>query len=106
MTLACTIAAALILLAGLFAVIVERTTERDEARDAARKLGEELDAERDVRRRTEAAFAEFQASVSSAGGRVVLPLRPVADVIPLQRDGSDEWPKIARTIGIETSEPS
>jgi len=82
MTTACVIAAVCILLAGLFAVIVERTNERDEARDNAARLSRELEAaewalaaERDVRRRTEHAFAELQTALSD--GRVVMPLRSV-----------------------------
>jgi hypothetical protein len=38
MTAACVIAATCILIAGLFAVIVERTNERDEARTLAARL--------------------------------------------------------------------
>lgn len=44
MTAATIITAVCILIAGLFAVIVERTTERDVARDDARQLAEQLDA--------------------------------------------------------------
>lgn len=44
MTTATIITAVCVLIAGLFAVIVERTTERDVARDDARQLAEQLDA--------------------------------------------------------------
>lgn len=90
MTTACVIAAVCILLCGLFAVIVERTNERDEARDNAARLSRELEAaekslaeERMVRQHTERAFAELQTALSD--GRVVMPLRSVAPVIPIQR---------------------
>ena len=122
MTTAFVIAATCILIAGLFAVIVERTNERDEARETARRLDEQLTAERTVRQHTEHALAEFQQAVSDAGGRIVLPLtgddgltydqrvtlldhfRKPSNVVPLQRDGahdrlamsSEEWAAIER----------
>lgn len=86
MTTACVIAAVCILLAGLFAVIVERTNERDEARDNAARLSRELEAaewalaaERDVRRRTEARLATYLEQTTFA-----------SNVIPIQR--TSEWP--------------
>lgn len=44
MTTLCVIAAVLILIAGLFAVIVERTNERDDARAERDRLERELEA--------------------------------------------------------------
>jgi hypothetical protein len=82
MTTACIIAATLILIAGLFAVIVERTGERDDAREeiARRDREDAAHAERDL-----------------LSGRVVdLPLpkptpveRPDLRVIPPQRDATN-----------------
>lgn len=44
MSIACTIAAFLVLIVGLFAVIIERTAERDEARETVRRLESECNA--------------------------------------------------------------
>lgn len=88
---------------GLFTLAKEALDLRAELaaeRSAREETAQQLEAERNVRRHTEAAFAEFQQSVSDAGGRVVIPLRPV----PMQRTGehdrlamsAEEWAAIER----------
>lgn len=70
MTTACIIAAVCILIAGLFAVIVERTTERDDAREAAERAGRERDAAE-----TAARIATELLAQREADARVVVPIR-------------------------------
>lgn len=85
--------AAVLVIGGLYmALVAARDPEKDE--EIAR-LSRELEAaetslaeERTVRQRTEHAFAELQTALSD--GRVVMPLRAVAPVIPIQR--TSEWP--------------
>ena len=96
MTLAFIITAALVLIAGLFAVIVERTTERDEAREQIRRLESECDEHAAV----SADLARRLAEAESTTVRV-----PLLRVVPAQRDGSEyEWPRIARVLEIEGGE--
>ena len=75
MTLACVIAAAIIFIAGLFAVIVERTNERDFARWNAEQIARQLDQAREDNADLIAALAESTAE-SAAN---VHYLRPVSD---------------------------
>jgi hypothetical protein len=88
MTLACIIAAVCILVAGLFAVIVERTTERDTAREAAERAGRERDAAEKAARIATELLAQREADARRAGLRSV----------PAQRDAEhdhlaadDDW---------------
>lgn len=71
-----------IVIAGLFAVIVERTNERDEARAEAERAGRERDEECEVRRRTEHAFAAFKLDLEAKGTRVVTPIRRELRSVP------------------------
>jgi vacuolar-type H+-ATPase subunit F/Vma7 len=90
MTTAFTITAALVLVAGLFAVIVERTTERDEARETVRRLESECNEHAAV----SADLARRLAEAESTTVRV-----PLLRVVPPQRDGSEyEWPAIMRAV--------
>src|SRR5690348_8168064 len=96
MTTAAIIAAVCILVAGLFAVIVERTNERDEAREneaRANRRADAVEAERDI--------------ANGLIERLRADRRERSNVIPFQRDGSDlraldaeatayTWPAIAR----------
>lgn len=84
MTTAAVILAALILIAGLFAVIVERTTERDEARKNARRLEAECNEHAAVSARLAADLAERDLL---AGKAVHVPL---LRVVPAQRDGAHD----------------
>jgi hypothetical protein len=83
MTLACTITATLILIAGLFAVIVERTNERDDARENARRLESECNEHAAV----SASLAQQLAELRIAGGEVI-PLPRLHAVAPVS---DDEW---------------
>lgn len=101
MSLAITITCFFILIAGLFAVIVERTTERDVARHDATQLARQLDEALD-------AHADCPAPVAAVTERMVEAVRvaverPDLRVVPPQRDGSEyEWPAIVRAVEGET----
>lgn len=82
MTLACVIAAAIIFIAGLFAVIVERTNERDFARWNAEQIARQLDQAREDNADLIAALAE-----STAGSAA----RSVANVHYLHPVSDDDW---------------
>ena len=105
MTTACVIAAAVILLAGLFAVIVERTNERDEARDAFEHeaaanvvvKAENVRLEQDNMRMA-VALAEAVMEAELLAGKNPRALR----LVPPSREVSDyDWPALARAIDME-----
>lgn len=79
MTTAFVIAACCILIAGLFAVIVERTNERDEAR----WMVDRLEAECNEHARVSASLAQQLTEAQIAGGKI-LPL-PRLRAVPTQR---------------------
>jgi hypothetical protein len=83
MTLACTIVATLILIAGLFAVIVERTTQRDDALAERDRLERECNEHAAV----SASLAQQLAELRIAGGEVI-PLPGLRAVAPVS---DDEW---------------
>lgn len=91
MTTALVICAALIFIAGLFAVIVERTQERDEAMEIA----ERLEAECNVHAAVSASLAAQLAEAQIAGGKVIpFPRSPIHDdlaVEQLRAELNDEW---------------
>jgi hypothetical protein len=81
MTLAFVIAAALILIAGLFAVIIERTNERDEARAHL------------------AAAYEALNGVLDEHALCPAPVRPLLRVVPTSEEvAAAEWPAIMRAV--------
>lgn len=90
MTLAFTITAALVLVAGLFAVIVERTTERDDARELVRRL--ESEAQRLHLLLTESDLL--------ASNTVAVPL---LRSVPTQRAVHEPWPPVARAVEAEVT---
>jgi hypothetical protein len=100
MTTACTIAAAVILIAGLFAVIVERTNERDDARAESARLTREHDAEMAAR---DALVAELDQENARLHAELTdLQVGRHLRVVPPRRDGSEhEWPRIARVLEID-----
>ena len=87
MTTACVIAAACILIAGLFAVIVERTNERDEAREERDRLERECNA---------------HAAENARLTALTTPV-PLLSIVPPQRDGGhDDFPVADIDVPVHT----
>lgn len=96
------VAAFCILIAGLFAVIVERTEDRDEARKTVTRLGRELAASDLLVVELDAENMRLHAELTEAqiaAGTVRVPSLHV-----VREDSDYEWPAIVRAVEGEVSE--